>query len=120
VDDVEFYDYLCWVADWRLAWVKKDEGMVSGTGSSPFRPSEASLALLEQESADIRALIEGTAIYRSKLPPNHVRETDGVLWGGGVVPATAQRAQFPSLVMSQTRLERRSTEKNPFNSWESA
>ena len=103
VDDVEFYAYLCRVADWRLPWPRPDE--VVHPGSSDLLPSLESVKLLNREGPDNRDLINGTVAYRSKLPPDHFRGGNGAKWGGGVVPVAAQSATYPSLVVNESQLD---------------
>ena len=106
VDDVEFYDYLCRVADWRLPWSRPQESWQSKIAAKDHIATAASLTFLRGEDVNTQELIAGTQMYRSKLHPDFVSGQGGMKWGGGVVPEAVQRAALPSLVVSETQLDR--------------
>ena len=91
VGDVTFYAYLCRVADWRLDW-EKSRG---GTNSQSDNESLDLLSYEVEEFYDVKEnknsdLIDTAVNYRLS----------------GVLSIIVARASMPSLVISQTLMER--------------
>ena len=83
VDDMPFYEYLCRVADWRIDWKRKDEGL---TGHEDAEARKASFYdFYRQEKAETRALIDETLIYKTN----------------GAFPVSVP-GSMPSLIASQS------------------
>ncbi|MFD4837061.1 DUF3274 domain-containing protein, partial [Achromobacter sp. NPDC058515] len=117
VDDVEFYAYLCRVADWRLDWESEDNPGRSQVDAEAYLPSEGTLAFYDDEEQPNKALIHATSVYRSSELPQYDCEGNATTPGGGVLPQKVMDAIRPSLIVSQTRSERRVSALP--NSWES-
>ncbi|MFD4839800.1 DUF3274 domain-containing protein, partial [Achromobacter sp. NPDC058515] len=107
VDDVEFYAYLCRVADWRLDW-RRTFGSYR-TEREANEPSETVLAIYEKELVSNRDLIIATSLYRSSEPVLYDHQGNATTQGGGVLPKEVRKAEKPALIVSQTRAERRAS-----------
>lgn len=118
VDEVEFYEYLCRVADWRLDWKSSFENSRAEDDAEVNAPSEAVLAFYENEVASNRDLIMATSLYRSSKSVKYDRHGNATTQGGGVLPDVVKQAKRPSLIVSQTRSQRRAS--LPSNSMEPA
>jgi len=102
VDDLEFYAYLCRVADWRLEWKKKDIDWRKQDHAIADQPSEIEWKFYVDEEPDHRQLIAETSLYRSSEIPEYDRKGKATTGGGGVLPSSVQSAKYPTLVTSQT------------------
>jgi len=105
VDDLEFYAYLCRVADWRLDWKMEDQDYRGeiGVGYEVLTPEV--LAYYEQEDEMNRDLIDATCLYRSSELVEYDRAFKALTPGGGVLPSTVERAGLPTKVRSETRAQ---------------
>ncbi|HCE7024979.1 TPA: T6SS effector phospholipase Tle3 domain-containing protein [Pseudomonas aeruginosa] len=110
IDDEVFYAYLCRVADWRLAWEKRDETWRTQGATPGDEPDETVMQCYEAELEGNKELIAATSLYRSdKIPP-----PGGPLQGGGFLPKMTIDADYPNLVVWQ-RLEDRDQGRGPQN-----
>lgn len=107
VDDVEFYAYLCRVADWRLDWKRTRGDYQPGDNSAGNHPTDAVLDFYLEEASANRELIDNTSLYRSSTVVEYDGRGNAATLGGGVLPQIVQDAKFPSLIDSQTRSQRR-------------
>lgn len=86
VDDLTFYEYLCRVADWRLDWKRKDEGITGSDNDKSDLPSETTAMYYRLEDRSNRDLINSTVDYRVN----------------GKLPEIVINTDMPSLVATQT------------------
>jgi len=102
VDDLDFYAYLCRVADWRLDWGRIDAGGREEVQAAANSPDEVVLDFYSNEEPEFKRLIDATAVYRSSRVVKYDRGGKPVGEGGGILPKAVQNAVLPDLVVSQT------------------
>ena len=105
VDDLDFYAYLCRVADWRLDWKMEDQEFFDkfATGHEALTPEV--LAHYQQEDEMNRQLIDATSVYRSSQLVEYDRAFKALTPGGGVLPSAVENADLPTKVRSETRAQ---------------
>lgn len=102
VDDLEFYEYLCRVADWRLDWEKVDCRWHEDTDPYADMPNAKLLAFYFQEDSAHRSLIDATSRYRNSTIPEYDRKGAATTEGGGVIPFSVQAVTLPTRIVSET------------------
>jgi len=105
VDDLEFYAYLCRVADWRLDWGRTHNDGRSEDDAEPMgdAPNVQVMHFYETETAQNLSLINATCLYRGGAP---MEEDLGGNLGtqvGGILPACVIAAKLPSFVTTETK-----------------
>jgi len=105
VDDLDFYAYLCRVADWRLDWKMEDQGYKDESGMGNEVLTDEVLAYYEQEDEMNRDLIDATSLYRSAQLVEYDRAFKALTPGGGILPPAVENAVLPARVKSETRAQ---------------
>lgn len=103
VDDLDFYAYLCRVADWRLDWEMKDQDYKDESGMGNDVLTAEVLAYYKQEDEMNRDLIDATSLYRSSQLVEYDRAFKALTLGGGILPPAVENAGLPTRVKSETR-----------------
>jgi pimeloyl-ACP methyl ester carboxylesterase len=108
VDDLEFYAYLCRVADWRLDWKRTHAGNRSDyeAQSEAADPIDEVMLFYERENARNLSLINATCLYRSSAPVEKTAGEKPATQGGGILPSSVLETTLPSLVISRTKGDR--------------